>query len=71
LRKAYPYEIYNEIPFYIPIGITGDSYDRYIQRIEEMRQSLKIIFYCLNNIFDGPIMIDDLKVTPSSRFDTR
>ena len=50
LRKDQPYEIYNELFFEIPIGSKGDCYDRYLIRIEEMRQSLKIIEQCINNI---------------------
>lgn len=48
LRKLNKYEIYNEINFKIPVGLVGDCYDRYLIRIEEMRQSLNIIAYCLN-----------------------
>jgi NADH dehydrogenase (ubiquinone) Fe-S protein 2 len=47
LRKNQPYEIYSELNFEIPVGISGDCYDRYLIRILEMRQSLKIIFQCL------------------------
>jgi NADH dehydrogenase (ubiquinone) Fe-S protein 2 len=68
LRKTQPYAIYKEIPFHIPIGIFGDCYDRYKIRIEEMRQSLNIILYCLNNINTGAIQLDNFKVLPPSRF---
>jgi NADH dehydrogenase (ubiquinone) Fe-S protein 2 len=50
LRKTMPYEIYNELTFNIPVGSNGDCYDRYIIRIEEMRQSLNMILSCLNLI---------------------
>ena len=68
LRKNQPYEIYDKIPFNIPVGKNGDCYDRYLIRLEEMRQSCKIIFYCLNNISYGEIKIDDQKVVPPTRF---
>jgi NADH dehydrogenase (ubiquinone) Fe-S protein 2 len=55
LRKNQPYEIYSEIDFSIPVGNNGDCYDRYLIRVEEMRQSLKIIKECLNLINTGPI----------------
>ena len=55
LRKSQPYEIYDELDFKIPIGRNGDCYDRYLIRINEMRQSLKIIIQCLNNIETGII----------------
>ena len=55
LRKNQPYEIYSEIDFSIPVGNNGDCYDRYLIRVEEMRQSLKIIKACLNLINTGPI----------------
>ena len=48
LRKTSPYEIYSEIDFDIPIGSGGDCYDRYLLRIQEMRESLSIIMQCLN-----------------------
>jgi len=53
LRKAQPYEIYSELDFYIPVGNTGDCYDRYLIRVEEMRQSLNIIKQALNLIEPG------------------
>jgi len=67
LRRSQPYELYEQIPFDIPVGSTGDCYDRYIIRVQEMRQSIRIIEYCLNNICGGEIKIDDKKVTPPSR----
>lgn len=67
LRKAQPYEIYDRIPFNIPVGTHGDCYDRYLIRMEEMRQSVRIIDYCINYIPEGEIKIDDKKVTPPSR----
>ena len=67
IRKTIPYEIYNEILFSIPIGTNGDCYDRYLIRIMEMRQSIKIIMQCINNIPNGLIKIDDYKITPPPR----
>ena len=55
MRKSYPYEIYNFINFQIPVGLRGDSYDRYLIRIEEMRQSVYIILQSLNLIQRGSI----------------
>jgi NADH:ubiquinone oxidoreductase subunit D len=62
LRKLYPYEIYDKIDFNISIGSNGDCYDRYLIRIEEMRQAVKIIKYCLDNIPQGLIKANDYKL---------
>jgi len=69
LRKKQPYEVYNKLNFDIPIGTNGDSYDRYLVRIEELRQSNKIIKQCIDWLREhtGPIMVDDGKVTPPNR----
>jgi len=67
LRKTIPYDIYNLISFNIPVGKNGDCYDRYLIRMEEMKESLKIIEYCLHNISDGPIKINDYKIVSPSR----
>jgi NADH dehydrogenase (ubiquinone) Fe-S protein 2 len=67
LRKSQPYEIYDELEFDIPVGTKGDCYDRYNCRVEEMRQSLRIIQQCLNKMPEGPVRVDDHKVTPPSR----
>jgi len=67
LRKVESYEIYNKINFFIPIGIHGDSYDRYLIRIEEMRQSVNIISQCINMIPMGLVRIDDHKISPPYR----
>lgn len=71
IRKNQPYEIYDKLDFDIPVGINGDSYDRYMIRVEEMRQSLRIILQCLNDMPEGPIKVDDAKVTPPSRSDMK
>ncbi|KAK7869799.1 hypothetical protein R5R35_008324 [Gryllus longicercus] len=67
LRKAQPYDAYDELEFDVPIGRKGDCYDRYLCRVEEMRQSLRIIDQCLNKMPPGEIKADDMKITPPSR----
>ena len=67
LRKTQPYEVYREVSFDIPVGTNGDCYDRYLIRIEEMRQSLDIVFQCLNQMPEGPVKADDSKVTAPNR----
>ena len=67
IRKAHPYEVYDQVEFDIPVGKNGDCYDRYLIRVEEMRQSLRIILQCLNQMPNGVIKSDDKKLTPPSR----
>jgi NADH-quinone oxidoreductase subunit D len=67
LRKSQPYEIYEELDFSIPIGKHGDCYDRYLVRMEEMRQSVKMIRQCIDKIPLGPVKTDDGKIAPPSR----
>jgi NADH dehydrogenase (ubiquinone) Fe-S protein 2 len=67
LRKTQPYEIYDQLEFDIPIGTNGDCYDRYLIRIEEMRQSIRIMVQILNKIPKGPIKIDDKKIINPNR----
>jgi NADH dehydrogenase (ubiquinone) Fe-S protein 2 len=67
LRKINTYEIYNELNFSIPVGINGDCYDRYMIRVEEMRQSLIILLQCLEKLPVGYIKVDDRKISPPSR----
>ena len=67
LRKSQPYDCYNQMEFKIPVGKNGDCYDRYLCRIEEMRESVKIIDQCLKKIPKGPIKSLDGKVTPPSK----
>ena len=67
LRKSQPYEIYSELDFDIPVGKNGDCYDRYLVRIEEMRQSLNIIKQCINSIPKGPIIVQNNKFAPPKR----
>jgi len=67
IRKHEPYEIYDQIPFEVPVGTNGDCYDRYLLRIEEMRQSIKIILYCINNLPTGIVKIENKNFTSPSR----
>lgn len=71
LRKTQPYEIYSELDFDVPVGLNGDCYDRYVLRMAEMRQSLKIILQCLTLMPEGIIKTDDKKVTPPSRLEMK
>ena len=67
LRKAQPYEIYSSLSFDIPVGVSGDCFDRYLVRLEEMRQSLLIIKQCLALIPSGNIKTSNYKVVPPMR----
>jgi NADH-quinone oxidoreductase subunit D len=69
LRKKQPYEVYDQLDFDIPVGVNGDSYDRYLVRIEEMRESARIIRQCVKwlKANPGPVMLEDYKIAPPSR----
>jgi NADH-quinone oxidoreductase subunit D len=69
LRKKQPYEVYDRLDFDIPVGVNGDCYDRYLVRIEEMRQSNRIIRQCVDWLRKnpGPVITDDHKIAPPSR----
>jgi NADH-quinone oxidoreductase subunit D len=67
LRKNNSYEIYNELDFKIPIGLNGDCYDRYLIRVNEMRESISIILQCLNKIPFGHIKSQDKKLVAPTR----
>ena len=73
LRKKQPYETYDQLDFDIPVGVNGDSYDRYLVRMEEMRQSNRIIKQCVAwlKANDGPVISDNHKVSPPSRVDMK
>ena len=73
LRKAQPYECYDELDFDIPVGKNGDCYDRYLIRIEEMRQSVRIMRQCIDRLrtTHGPVHTLDGKVAPPSRSDMK
>src|SRR5439155_13648288 len=61
LRKAHPYLVYDQLEFDVPVGSVGDCYDRYLVRLEEMRQSVRILHQCLDRLPGGPINIPDGK----------
>ena len=69
LRKKQPYEIYNKVDFDIPIGTNGDSYDRYLVRVEELKQSNRIIKQCIDWLREneGPVITNDAKIAPPDR----
>lgn len=71
LRKAQPYAAYADMDFDIPVGKHGDCYDRYLVRVEEMRQSLRIIEQAVEKMPDGPSMTEDGKIAPPSRGDMK
>ena len=65
-KKSQPYEIYKDLDFKIPVGKNGDCYDRYLCRIEEMRESVKIILQCIERLPKGPIISIDNKISPQA-----
>ena len=67
LRRSQPYDAYDQVDFEVPVGKKGDCFDRYLVRIEEMRQSINIINQCLNKIKSGPVSVEDNKITPPKR----
>jgi NADH-quinone oxidoreductase subunit D len=73
IRKNEPYSVYEKLDFEVPVGVTGDCYDRYLVRMEEMRQSTHIINQCVAwlKANPGPVMSDDHKVTPPNREDMK
>jgi len=73
LRKVQPYAAYDQVDFDVPVGTNGDSYDRYLVRVEELRQSNRIIKQCITwlRANPGPVMIDNHKIAPPSRVDMK
>ena len=63
VRRDHPYSVYNEVEFDVPLGTTGDCYDRFLVRVEEIKQSIRILRQCLKQIPDGPTMVDDPRVS--------
>jgi NADH-quinone oxidoreductase subunit D len=73
LRKKQPYEVYDRMDFAIPVGVNGDCYDRYLVRMEEMRQSIHIIAQCVEwlKANPGPVMLEDHKLVPPKRIEMK
>jgi NADH dehydrogenase (ubiquinone) Fe-S protein 2 len=71
LRRSQSYEIYSNIDFFVPVGIHGDCYDRYLIRVEEMRQSLHIIYQIINKINEGPVKNLNQRVSPPSKIEMK
>ena len=67
IRKSQPYDVYDRMNFDVPVGTRGDCYDRFMVRVEEVRQSARIMKQCLAEMPEGPIMTDDRKVGPPPR----
>lgn len=71
LRKSQPYEVYSELDFSVPVGSSGDCFDRYLIRVEEMRQSLKILSQCINLIEEGIVKNNSYKINAPSRVEMK
>ncbi|KAH9368118.1 hypothetical protein HPB48_007762 [Haemaphysalis longicornis] len=71
LRKSQPYDSYEDFEFDVPIGLKGDCYDRYLCRVEEMRQSLRIMYQAMNKMPTGPVKVDDYKIVPPPRHEMK
>ena len=73
LRKHQPYEVYDRMDFDVPLGVNGDTYDRYLVRVEEMRQANRIIRQCIDWLRSnpGPVITDNHKVAPPSRLEMK
>jgi NADH-quinone oxidoreductase subunit D len=73
LRKKQPYEVYDRLDFDIPVGVNGDTYDRYLVRVEEVRQSNRIIRQCVEwlRANPGPVIVDNHKIAPPARADMK
>ncbi|MGG2383057.1 NADH-quinone oxidoreductase subunit C/D, partial [Salmonella enterica] len=67
LRKSQPYDVYDRVEFDVPVGTASDCYDRMMVRVEEVRQSARIMKQCLRDMPEGPIASDDRKVSPPKR----
>ncbi|KAJ8984703.1 hypothetical protein NQ317_004964 [Molorchus minor] len=71
LRKTQPYEVYDELTFDVPVAKNGDIYDRYCVRVEEIRQSCRLVLQCLNQMPEGEVKVDDFKISPPKRADMK
>lgn len=67
IRKVAPYDMYDQVEFDVPVGKNGDCYDRYLCRVQEFRESLRIVNQCLNKITTGAVKVDDHKIVPPPR----
>ncbi len=67
IRKSQPYDVYDRVEFDIPVGTKGDCYDRFMVRVEEVRQSVRIMKQCLRDMPEGPVLTEDRKVAPPKR----
>ncbi|MFM1982958.1 MAG: hypothetical protein RJB22_1677, partial [Pseudomonadota bacterium] len=67
IRKSQPYDVYDRVEFDVPVGTKGDCYDRFMVRVEEVRQSIRIMKQCLRDMPDGPVLTEDRKVAPPKR----
>ncbi|MGB5724765.1 MAG: NADH-quinone oxidoreductase subunit D [Parasphingorhabdus sp.] len=67
LRKSQPYDVYDRMEFDVPVGTRGDCYDRFMVRVEEVKQSARIMRQCLNEMPDGPVASNDRKIVPPKR----
>jgi NADH-quinone oxidoreductase subunit D len=70
VRRDHPYSIYPEVEFDVPLGTKGDCYDRYLVRVVELKQSIRILRQCLQQIPEGPVMVDDPRVALPPKSDT-
>jgi NADH-quinone oxidoreductase subunit D len=70
VRRDHPYSIYPELEFDVPLGTTGDCYDRYLVRLEELRQCIRMLRQCLKQIPEGPTMVEDPRVALPPKRDT-
>lgn len=71
LRRSQPYEAYSDMEFSVPVGKNGDCYDRYVMRMDEMRESVKIMRQCIANMPDGPVSAQDGKIVPPKRVEMK
>ena len=71
LRRAQPYDKYAEVEFEVPVGKHGDSYDRYLVRMAEMHESVKIVKQALSKMKPGPVKVEDRKITPPNRHEMK
>ena len=71
LRRSQPYDAYDKVDFDVPIGKKGDCFDRYLIRIEEMKQSVSIVLQCLSQIKEGPVVVENNKISSPKRSDMK